>query len=58
LVFFFFFSFLLHWDSNSGPLHQSFFVKFFFFFFEIKFVNYLPRLALNCYPPDLCLLSS
>jgi hypothetical protein len=27
---------------------------FFFSFFE----NYLPRLALNCNPPDLCLLSS
>jgi hypothetical protein len=27
-------------------------------FFKIGLANYLPRLALNRHPPDLCLLSS
>jgi hypothetical protein len=36
-------------------LHQPFFVMG---FFEIGLENYLPRLASNCDPPDLCLLSS
>jgi hypothetical protein len=26
--------------------------------FEVGLTNYLPELALNCNPPDLCLLSS
>jgi hypothetical protein len=36
-------------------LHQPFFVKG---FSRQDLSNYLPRLASNCCPPDLCLLSS
>jgi hypothetical protein len=46
---------LQYWSLNSGPtlesLHQPFFVMGFF-------ATYLPRLALNLDPPDLCFLSS
>jgi hypothetical protein len=33
-------------------------VFFFFFFFGIGSPNYLPQLALNCGPPNLCLPDS
>jgi hypothetical protein len=39
------------------PLHQPFFVMVNSFFWE-SLVNYLPRLASNLDPPNLCLLSS
>jgi hypothetical protein len=41
----------LHFES----IRQPFFVKR---FSRQGLMNYMPRLALNCNPPDLCLLSS
>jgi hypothetical protein len=47
------------WGLNSGihlqPFHQLFFVMG---FWREGLTNYLPRLALNLDPPDLCLLSN
>jgi hypothetical protein len=55
------FLFLQYWDLNSGPSPSAtppaLFLGRFFFLNRVS-QNYLPRLALNLDPPDLCLLSS
>jgi hypothetical protein len=55
----FFFFFLQFWGLISGlhlePLHQPNF--WWWGFLRQGLMNYLPGLALNCDPPDLCLLS-
>jgi hypothetical protein len=43
--------------AHLVPLHQPFFF-FVIGFFKTGSLNYLPLLALNCDPSDLCLLSS
>jgi hypothetical protein len=58
MAFFFFFLVVLGLELRAYTLSHStspFFLKG---IFEIGSLNYLPRLALNSNPPDLCLLSS
>jgi hypothetical protein len=56
-VFFFFFS-VLGFELRAYTLSHSTRPFFVMGFFEIGSSELLPGLALNCDPPDLCLLSS